>query len=338
MAVFLPGRSLLPPQQQTVRSEVVFSGIGLHSGRPSRVTVCPAPPDHGRVFVVNGARIPALAEFVGDTTRCTTLTNQGEVIHTVEHLLAALYALGVDNAEIQMEGSEAPALDGSARPFADGLLAAGIEPQGPPPRTWSLREMVHVKEGDRHVVAIPGEGLTVAATVDFGRPYAGQQSFCYSLEGPDRSLEAMQIGHRAWGPCAPLLPPLRQPEAEGGVPLTVFLNELAPARTFCFEDWIAAIRAAGLGTGGSLENTLVLSERGPSTPLRFEDELARHKTLDLLGDLALVGARLHASVIGIKAGHSLHVAAAHQIRRMAHDPECAGDRPTAPTPISVSSR
>ncbi len=338
MAVFLPGGALLPPQQQTLRGEVVFSGIGLHTGRFSRVTVCPAPADHGRVFVKSGVRIPAEADYVGDTTRCSTLTHQGEVIHTVEHLLAALYALGVDNAEIRIEGTEAPALDGSARPFADGLLEVGIEPQGVPPHNLFFSELVWVRDGDRHVIAIPGEGLTVGACVDFGRPYAGPQNFCYSLEGPHRSLEAMQLGGRAWGPCAGLLPQLRQPAAEGGTPLSVFLDELAPARTFCFEDWIAAIRAAGLGSGGSLDNTLVLGERGPSTPLRFPDELARHKTLDLLGDMALVGARLQASVIGIKAGHALHVAAAHQIRKLVHDPQHPGDRPSPAASLSRSAR
>ena len=103
------------------------------------------------------------------------------------------------------------------------------------------------------------------------------------------------------------------------------MEELAPARTFCFEDWIAPLRAAGLGIGGSLENTLVLSDESTSTPMRFPDELARHKTLDLLGDLALVGGRLQALVVAIKAGHTLHVAAADQIRRLANDAKQPGD-------------
>jgi hypothetical protein len=167
--------------------------------------------------------------------------------------------------------------------------------------------------------------LTVVANVDFGRPYAGRQSFCYSLEGIQRSAEALELVGAASGAVAALLPPLRQPALEGGTPLNVFLEELAPARTFCFEDWIEQLQSAGLGSGGSLDNTLVLSERGPSTPLRFPDELARHKTLDLLGDMALVGARLRACVVAIKAGHSLHVAAASRIRRLAHDAHRPGD-------------
>lgn len=319
MALPIPGSDLLPPQQQTLHSEAVFSGVGLHTGVPTRVTVCPAPADHGLVFLREGRRIPALAEYVGDTTRCSTLTHDGVEIHTVEHLMAALYALGIDNAEIQMEGPEAPALDGSALGFAEGLLAAGVRQQDRPPKEFVLKETVWIQDGDRHVLAFPMERLTVVASVDFNRPFAGAQSFCYSLEGPQRSFEAMELVGAASGALAALLPPLRQPALEGGTPLSVFLEELAPARTFCFEDWIAPLRAAGLGSGGSLENTLVLFDHGPSTPLRFPDELARHKTLDLLGDLALVGGRLRAGVVAIKAGHSLHVAAVNGIRRSLND-------------------
>ena len=314
------GAQLLPPEQQTLRTEAVFQGIGLHTGRQARVVVHPAPVDHGVVFIANGRRIPALAEHVGDTTRCSGLMKDGVTIFTVEHLLAALYALGVDNAEIEVEGPEIPAMDGSASPFAEGLLAAGIEQQGRLAREIRLRDVVWVKDGDRHVLAIPEERLTVIAAVDFDRPFAGAQTFCYSVEGPQRAPEALALVGAASGTVAALLPPLRQPALEGGTPLNVFLEELAPARTFCFEDWIAPLQAAGLGNGGTLENTLVLCDDHTSTPLRFPDELARHKTLDLLGDLALVGCRLRACVVAIKAGHTLHVAAASKIRRAIHDP------------------
>jgi UDP-3-O-[3-hydroxymyristoyl] N-acetylglucosamine deacetylase len=318
MALPFPGAELLPPQQQTLRTEAVFAGRGLHTGGAARVTVHPAPPDHGLVFVRQGQRIPALGEFVGDTTRCSTLTAGDTVVHTVEHLLAALYALGIDNAEMEVEGPELPALDGSALPFAEGLLAAGVRPQDRSPRELVLRETVWVQDGDRHVLAFPLDRLTVLASVDFGRPHAGPQSFCYSLEGPQRSVEALELVGAASGAIAALLPPLRQPALEGGTPLHVFLEELAPARTFCFEDWIEELRAQGLGSGGTIENTLVLGEDGPLNPMRFPDELARHKTLDLLGDLALVGGRLRAGVVAIKAGHALHIAAVNRIRRSIH--------------------
>jgi len=325
MPVPFRGAELFPPQQQSLLSEAVFTGIGLHTGRRTRVTVAPAPRDHGLMFHSGRVRIPAVAEYVGDTTRCSALMAGDTVIHTVEHLLAALYGLGVDNADIFVEGPEPPALDGSALPFAEGLLEAGVAPQGAPPRELKLREPVWVQDGDRCVLALPADTLTVAAAVDFGRPMAGPQCFCYSLEQPHQSLRAVELVGAASGAIADLLPRLRQPAVEGGTPLSVFLEELAPARTFCFEDWIASIRAAGLGTGGSLDNTLVLSNTGTSTPMRFPDELARHKTLDLLGDMALVGARLRGLVVAIKAGHALHVAAARQIRSRAYDAEHPGD-------------
>lgn len=325
MAVPFLGAELLPPQQQTLRSEAVFNGIGLHTGRPCRITVCPAPVDHGRVFVSEGRRIPALAEYIGDTTRCSALVSGDTVIYTVEHLLAAMYALGIDNALIHVDGPEMPAMDGSALPFAEGLLAAGVEQQNARPHEVWLKNVVWAQDGERHVLAAPMDCLTVIGAVDFSRPFAGPQTFVYSAEGPQRSMEALELVGAASGIVAALLPPVRQPALEGGTPLSFFMEELASARTFCFEDWIAPLRAAGLGAGGSLENTLVLSDSGPSTPLRFQDELARHKTLDLLGDMALVGARLHACVTAIKAGHSLHVKVAKQIRRMAHGAEHSGD-------------
>jgi UDP-3-O-[3-hydroxymyristoyl] N-acetylglucosamine deacetylase len=320
-----PGAELLPPEQQRLATEVVFSGIGLHTGRPGRVTVCPAPADHGLVFFSGSQRIPALAEYVGDTTRCTALTAGDAVIQTVEHLLAAMYALGVDNAEIHVEGPELPAMDGSALPFVEGLMAAGIERQGRRPKEIALPRAVWVADGDRHVFIQPMDRLTVIAAVDFGRPHAGPQSFCYSLEGPQRSGEALELVGAASGKIASLLPPLRQPALEGGTPLSVFVEELAPARTFCFEDWIEPLRAAGLGGGGSVDNTLVLFQNGTSTPMRFPDELARHKTLDLLGDLALVGGRLRACAVAIKAGHTLHIGAVRRIRRFANDAGRPGD-------------
>lgn len=273
----------LPPLQQTLARSVTFEGVGLHTGAPARVTVHPAPADHGLVFQVGDVRIPALAEFVTDTSRCTVLSHQGAQVSTVEHLLAALSGYWIDNALIRVEGPELPIMDGSALPFAHAIAETGIAPQDAPARWIHLPEPVWAPAGDKQVLALPAERLTVAAAVDFERPMAGPQVFAFSPTEPEQ-----------------------------------FARDLAPARTFCFEEWIAAILAAGLGGGGSVENVLVLSDTGTSTPMRFPDELARHKALDLLGDLALVGGRLCAHVIAVKAGHALHVAAAAHIRRFAH--------------------
>jgi UDP-3-O-acyl-N-acetylglucosamine deacetylase len=183
-----------------------------------------------------------------------------------------------------------PAADGSALPFVTALLAAGIVAQAAPARVLRLAAPVWVSNGEKQVLALPAPELSVTAAIDFGRPLAGPCVFTYAAGLADG----------------------RENDTADR-----FARELAPARTFCFEDEVAAILAAGMGAGGSLENAIVVSATGTSSPLRFPDELARHKALDLLGDLALAGARLAAHVIAIKGSHALHVAAVEEIRRMA---------------------
>jgi UDP-3-O-[3-hydroxymyristoyl] N-acetylglucosamine deacetylase len=235
--------------------------------------------------------VPALAENVALSTRCTRLAADRADVLTPEHLLAALTGLRVDNAHLELEGPEVPILDGSALPFAQAIREAGIVTQAAAARTLRLPRPVWVADGERHVLALPAGRLEVTLATDFGRACAGPAVF--HLEFPS--------------------PPDDEAASEA------FVTQLAPARTFCFEDEVAALLAAGLGAGGSLENTLVLADEGPSRPLRFEDEPIRHKALDLLGDLALLGGRLSAHVIAVKAGHALHTAAAEQIRRIADD-------------------
>ncbi|MBI3912016.1 MAG: UDP-3-O-acyl-N-acetylglucosamine deacetylase [Armatimonadetes bacterium] len=176
-----------------------------------------------------------------------------------------------------------------------------------------------VSDGDRHVIAVPADGLTVAAGVDYGREHGRAQAYAYAFDRPPTPHLVSLVTTSVGGPAEELAAALHAPA--GAIvpedPEPPFVRELAPARTFCFADWIPAIQAAGLGGGGSLANTIVLFDEGPSTPLRFANELARHKALDLLGDLALVGGRLNACVVAIKAGHALHLAAAEQIRRQA---------------------
>lgn len=231
--------------------------------------------------------MPARVERVLSTRRCTIL-GDGEVsISTVEHLLAALHGLRIDNVAITVEGPEIPILDGSAAPFVEGLLEAGVKPLDVPARSMRLSRPVWLEEPGREgvlpsVIALPAEGLALTVAVDFQRPLAGPQWVHFRHTSADR-----------------------------------FAHDLAPARTFCFEDEVTALLASGLGGGGSVENTLVLSGTSASSPLRYADELARHKALDLMGDLALVGGRLHAHVIALCAGHALHVALAAAIRKAA---------------------
>jgi UDP-3-O-[3-hydroxymyristoyl] N-acetylglucosamine deacetylase len=279
----LPGA----PRQRTLGREILFSGVGLHTGREGTLRIRPASPGEGRVFWSQGRRVPALAENVVPSARCTRLAADGAEVLTPEHVLAALAGLCVDNAHLELQGPEVPILDGSALPFVEAIREAGIRSQDEPARVVRLPRPIWAAEGERHVLALPADYFAITLATAFGRACAGPAVF--HLEFP--------------------------PDTAG----EPFIQQLAPARTFCFEDEVAAILAAGLGAGGSLENTLVLSDTGPSRPLRFEDEPIRHKALDLVGDLALLGGRLSAHVIAVKAGHALHTAAAEQIRRITDD-------------------
>jgi UDP-3-O-acyl N-acetylglucosamine deacetylase len=276
------------PRQQTLAGVVELEGVGLHTGCPAQLRVCPAAAGEGLCFVTPQGVIPATSAYRIESRRCTALAAGDAGVQTPEHLLAALYGCGIDNARVEIDGPEVPAADGSALPFVTAILGAGIVMQEAPARVLRLTGPAWVAAGEKQVIALPAAVLAVTAAIDFARPLAGPSVFTYAT--------GLGMGHE-------------REAAER------FARELAPARTFCFEDEVAAIRAAGLGAGGSLENTIVLSESGTSTPLRFADELARHKALDLLGDLALLGARLVAHVIAIKGSHALHVAAVEEIRR-----------------------
>ncbi len=276
-------------QQTTIARTVRWRGVGLHGGEPAVVEVHPARADTGLVFVVPGAagapdcEIPARPEAVLSTTRATTLgptvpreaaeVPAGRRVATVEHLLAALFAVGIHNARIEVRGGEVPALDGSAAPFATRLRRAGVRPLGAPRRELAITRAFEIAEGDRRIRIEPGDGLTIDYAIDFAHPCIGRQTFLLT------ALDAAR-----------------------------FEAELAPARTFGFAHEVEALRAMGLGRGGDYANTLVLGEEGLLNPegLRFPDEFVRHKVVDLLGDLALVGAELHAHVTVEKGGHGLH--------------------------------
>jgi UDP-3-O-[3-hydroxymyristoyl] N-acetylglucosamine deacetylase len=286
--------------QTTLAGPVEFAGVGIHTGQEGRVRVSPAPVDSGVRFLVAGVELPAAPEHVISTQRCTVLGSRdhGVSVSTIEHLMAALYGVGIDNARIDVSGPEIPILDGSALPFVERFLAAGVCSQDAPARRLRLSESLWVQEpaapapGSKtghsrpgaasaaSVLALPADRLIVTAATDFGRKLSGPCVYSVVLD-----------------------------EAAG-----LFASELAPSRTFCFQDEVAALLAAGIGLGGSEENTVVISDTSTSTPLRFPDEMTRHKALDLLGDLALVGARLTGHFIALRAGHALHVAAAGALR------------------------
>jgi UDP-3-O-[3-hydroxymyristoyl] N-acetylglucosamine deacetylase len=200
----------------------------------------------------------------------TTLSGKGMTVSTVEHLLAALRIMGVDNAIIDMDGPEVPIMDGSAAPFVYLLKEAGLRRQAAARRYLVVRESLEIRADGREISIHPADRLRVSYTIDFPGTFIGSQSISRSL-------------HRQ-----------------------VFTEEIAPARTFCFLHEVAALRSRGLALGGSLDNAIVVDEDGPMNRLRFPDEFVRHKVLDLVGDLALLGMPVLGHVVAARAGHAVH--------------------------------
>ncbi|WP_341738566.1 UDP-3-O-acyl-N-acetylglucosamine deacetylase [Microcoleus sp. CAWBG640] len=268
--------------QSTLASEFELSGVGLHSGEQTRVRVSPANLGEGRYFVrtdLPGAPIiPATVEAVSQTALSTELTGTGDAqIRTVEHLLAALAGMGVDNARIEVDGPEVPLLDGSALVWVEAIAQAGLVAQElvhPPenPQLSPVENPVWVRHGDAFVAALPAAETRFSYGIDFEEPAIGNQWYSWS------------------------------PEAES------FASAIAPARTFGLARQVDQLRQAGLIKGGSLENALVCDRSGwLNPPLRFTNEPVRHKILDLVGDLSLLGTWPTAHYLAYKASHNLHV-------------------------------
>lgn len=265
--------------QHTIASEVSLSGVGLHTGCKAKVTIAPAPANAGFSFVLaDGSRIAATPEMVRSTVRCTTLASSTAEVNTVEHVLAALLGMGVDNAQIIVDGEEIPIMDGSALQFAQAIDRAGRQEQRMPRRELVLRTPIWHRDGDKLLVCIPADHFTINFFVAFPEPVGNQ------------FLET--------GPITP----------------EYFLREIAPNRTFGFRAEIEALYSQGLALGGSLDNAVVIDKDGYLGPLRFPDEIVRHKALDLIGDFALLGMYPRCEVIALKSGHALHVAAARELR------------------------
>lgn len=263
--------------QTTVQSTVRFSGVGLHTGRPVRLSVCPAPADHGIVFErtdirLGNARIPARYDFAEQSPLCTLIVNDAGVsVSTIEHVMAALAGCGVHNALVKVDGPEVPVMDGSAAPFVRAILAAGVKRLAAPIRVIEVLSTVEVHTAQGWARLGPGAGLTMDFHIDFTDAAIGRQS---------KSLDL----------------------ANG-----TFVRELCDSRTFCRAADVEAMRAVGKALGGTMDNAVVVDGDTVLTPggLRHEDEAVRHKMLDALGDLALAGAPLLGHYEGHKAGHTL---------------------------------
>ncbi len=268
---------------RTLNSEVVVEGVGIHTGAHARVTLRPAPPGAGIVFVRDGVEIAARAASVADTSRCTVLAGSGGgTVSTVEHLLSALSGLGVTDARAEVEGPELPIGDGSALPWVEALRSAGlVDGAAPAAAAPALTEPVLVtgKHG-AFVAAYPADRFrATVATVFEDHPLVGTQVARFDAGVDD------------------------------------YARDVAPARTFGFIEEVEALRKAGLALGGSLENAVVVYPDRYSSPLRFEGELARHKLLDLLGDLSLagLGPLPPVEVFAVKPSHRLNVSLAARL-------------------------
>jgi len=258
----------------TIRSAVTVQGVGLHGGELVRLTLRPAAVGTGLRFVrsdLGGAVIPAR---LGHLARCewaTTLAADGATVGTVEHVLSAVYAAGIDDLILEVDGPEVPILDGSSAPFLALLDTAGRRDSGVARRALRILRPVRVGEADRWLAISPGAGLQVSYTIDFAPTAIGH------------SARAFQLDSEAYA------------------------RDIAPARTFCRLEEVEGLRRSGLALGGSLDNAVVVDgERILNDGLRFNDEFVRHKILDLLGDLALLGAPLQGSIVAWRAGHALH--------------------------------
>lgn len=265
-------------QQRTLRHSINATGIGLHTGAKVHMQLRPAAPDQGIVFrrtdLPEPLDIPARGDHVCETTLCTTLGRDGVQIATVEHLMAAFAGLGIDNAYVDLNGPEVPIMDGSAGPFVFLIQSAGIVEQNVPKRFVRILEPIEIAQGDRRVRLAPYEGFRVEVEIDFDHPVFRRHS--------------------------------RRAAADFST--TAFVREIGRARTFGFLKDIEMLRQRGLTLGASLENSIaihdyrILNEDG----LRYEDEFVRHKMLDAIGDLYLLGRPLIGAYEGYKCGHAIN--------------------------------
>jgi UDP-3-O-[3-hydroxymyristoyl] N-acetylglucosamine deacetylase/3-hydroxyacyl-[acyl-carrier-protein] dehydratase len=271
------------PRQNTIAQAGDMDGVGLHTGGGIRLRLLPAPVNTGIVFrrvdLEGAPEVPAHVSHVVSTDRGTVLGLGEAKIHTVEHLLSAVVGHGIDNLVVEMDGAEPPVGDGSAQPFFDALSRCGVQEQDAPARVLTVSESFSLAKGGAEYVVAPADSYRVSATIDFEHPLIRRQ------------FGSFHVSPGTYG------------------------EELAPARTFCYASDVEAMRARGLAQGGTLESAVVLTEDGLAgdAPLRFADEFVRHKALDIVGDLALVGARIHGHVVAERPGHRGNVALAKEL-------------------------
>lgn len=295
-------------RQRTLKNVIKATGVTLHGGEKAELTLRPAPPNTGIIFQRTDLNplieIPALASNVGDTTLSTSLIKDGVRVSTVEHLLSALAGLGIDNAYIDVTASEIPIMDGSAGPFVFLVQSAGIKEQNAPKRFIRIKRRVRVREGDKWACFEPFEGFKVTFTIEFDHPVFKNHSKTATLDFSSTS----------------------------------YVKEVSRARTFGFKADFERLRAMNLARGASLDNAVaidefrVLNEEG----LRYEDEFVKHKILDAVGDLYLLGSSLIGAFSGYKSGHALNNKLLRKLLRKQEAWEYVTFENTARAPISYA--
>ncbi|MBI5098220.1 MAG: UDP-3-O-acyl-N-acetylglucosamine deacetylase [Nitrospirae bacterium] len=262
--------------QNTISKEIIITGKGLHTGNDINMRLKPAPRDTGIIFIrtdKGNIRIKAGVASVVDTTFATTLASEGVRVGTVEHLLAAFSGLNIDNVYVELDGPEVPIMDGSALPFVKRLIETGVAKQAKAKSFLRILEPIVVSEGPSQIAVTPYEGTRITYRLFYTHPAFGEQKL--------------------------------------GIDITTmnFARELAPARTFGFLRDVEMLRSKGLAKGGSLDNAIVLGETEVlnGNRMRFKDEFVRHKILDAVGDISLVGYPIYGHIIANKSGHTLHI-------------------------------
>jgi UDP-3-O-[3-hydroxymyristoyl] N-acetylglucosamine deacetylase len=263
--------------QTTISKSIETKGVGLHTGVEVNLRLRPAPENTGYIFVrtdLDDFEIPASVEYVSHCSYATTLMRRGVVLSTCEHLLSALRGSGVDNCFIDLDNIEIPILDGSSEDWVELIAEAGLKELDARRRTLKVLQRVDFEEDGRKMSVEPSERFEIECVIDFPHPFIKRQSFNFVLDNGS------------------------------------FGRQIASARTFGFEHEIEMLRKANLALGGSLDNAIVLTRDGMlnETPLRFDDEFVRHKILDIIGDVALIGMPLQGKITAEKSGHAVHAA------------------------------
>ena len=301
-------------QQQTLLNPISCTGVGLHTGKPVTLTLRPAPADTGVVFVNRnghaGATLAASVDHLVATELCTAISGNGFQVKTIEHVLAALAGLSIDNVFVDIDAAEAPVMDGSSAPFVRLIQSSGVVPQNRRRSFLKITRPLEIVDGSRRIRIEPSSTPRITYTIQYDHPLIQTQTYAY-----EHSTHA-------------------------------FAAEIAEARTFGFLQEVEALWARGLGRGGNLENTVVLSQDGilNESGLRFADEFVRHKVLDLIGDFSLLGMPFIGHLIADRSGHALHT---RLVKQILDHPECwvllnadhsASQAEVSPALASVSPR